>query len=115
MLGHAECTHVLLPKYWLHSFVWFEVLLVLGVLQLLLLDVGPQPLHHLGPRQLLVFLGPDQSGELWAQFQRFGETASFWHFVCIMRLLYSVYRVPVYSKVYSAVLASCYIVAGIAR
>ena len=49
VLGHAEGLDLLVAEHGLHELVRGEVLLVLRVLQLLLLEVGPQPLHHLRP------------------------------------------------------------------
>ena len=46
---HAKCPNPLLAKDWLHGFVRNKELFVLRVLQLLLLDVGPESLYHLGP------------------------------------------------------------------
>ena len=49
VLGHAKGLDLLLAEDRLHELVRGEELLVLGVLEILLLQVGPEPLHHLGP------------------------------------------------------------------
>ena len=79
MLGHAEGSDLVGAEDGLHLLVRVEKLLVLGVLQLLLLDVGPQPLHHLGSAQLLALLGADQVGKLVAETEGLGESASLGH------------------------------------
>ena len=57
ILCHSECLDLLSPEDGLHELVWGEPLLVGRVLEVLLLEVGPQPLDDLGPGQLLVLLG----------------------------------------------------------
>merc|ERR1719367_1337695 len=84
-LGHAEGADLLLPEDWLHLGVGLEVLLVLGVLELVGLEVGPDPLHHLGSGQLLSLLGANQVGELGAQSQRLRQSRSLRHFVGFSR------------------------------
>ena len=75
-LGHAEGADLVLSEDGLHLGVGLEVLLVLGVLELVGLEVGPDPLHHLGSGQLLSLLGTDQVGELGAQSQRLRQSGS---------------------------------------
>ena len=79
-LGHTEGTNLVLSEDGDHLGVGSEVLLVLGVLQLVGLDVGPEPLDHLGPGELLVLLGSDQIGQFLAEVERLGESGSLWHF-----------------------------------
>jgi hypothetical protein len=59
-LGHAKGLDPLAAEDWLHQLVRSEPLLVLGVLEILLLEVGPEPLDDLAPGQLLV--------QWWARF-----------------------------------------------
>ena len=75
-LGHAEGADLVVSEDRLHLGVGLEVLLVLGVLELVGLEVGPDPLHHLGSGQLLPLLGTDQVGELGAQSQRLRQSGS---------------------------------------
>lgn len=60
---HPAHPLLLLTEHRLHRLVRLEVHLELLILQLLLLDVGVQLLHHLPPGQLLPLLGPDDLGE----------------------------------------------------
>merc|ERR1712241_1164692 len=69
----------------LHLGVGLEVLLVLGVLELVCLEVGPDSLDHLGPGQLLTLLGSNEVSELGAQGQRLGQSGSLRHFVGFSR------------------------------
>ena len=75
-LGHSKGADLVLPEDRLHLGVGLEVLLVLGVLELVGLEVGPDPLHHLGSGKLLALLGTDEVGELGAQSQRLGQSGS---------------------------------------
>ena len=75
-LGHAEGADLVVSEDRLHLGVGLEVLLVLGVLELVGLEVGPDPLHHLGSGKLLALLGTDEVGELGAQSQRLGQSGS---------------------------------------
>merc|ERR1719330_1617933 len=84
-LGHAEGADLVLPEDWLHLGVGLEVLLVLGVLELVRLEVGPDPLDHLWSGQLLPLLGTDQVGQLAAQSQRLRQSGSLRHFVGFSR------------------------------
>merc|ERR1719264_1306355 len=84
-LGHAEGADLVVSKDRLHLGVGLEVLLVLGVLKLVGLEVGPDPLHHLGSGKLLALLGTDEVGELGAQSQRLGQSGSLRHFVGFSR------------------------------
>ena len=75
-LGHAEGADLVLSEDGLHLGVGLEVLLVLGVLELVRLEVGPDSLDHLGPGQLLTLLGSNEVSELRAQGQRLGQSGS---------------------------------------
>ena len=79
VLGHPKSPDPLLAKYGLHLLIRSEELLVLGVLEVVALDVSPESLHHLGPPHLLSFLSSDKLGQLWREVQWFGETTSFGH------------------------------------
>ena len=59
VLGHAETLDLLSPKDGSHRLVRREPLLVLGVLELVLLQIGPEPLGAL--RTEIVRSCPDQS------------------------------------------------------
>ena len=50
VLGHAEALNLLISKNGSHGGIRGEPLLVLGILQLLFLQVGPQPLDTLRER-----------------------------------------------------------------
>ena len=63
-LGHPEGTDLLLSEDGLHLGVGNEVLLVLGVLELVGLDVSPKSLDNLRSGQLLALLGSDKVGQL---------------------------------------------------
>merc|ERR1719186_652017 len=54
LVHHPECLDLLLPKNLGHLCIRSEELLVLWVLKLLLLDVGPEALDHLGPAELII-------------------------------------------------------------
>ena len=69
VLAHAECLDSLVTEDGLHFSVWGEELLVLRVLEVVLLQVGPEPLDDLGPGDLLPALGPDDGGELHGHVQ----------------------------------------------
>ena len=47
VLGHGECLDLLGSEDGSHGGVGGEPLLVLGVLEVLLLEIGPKPLDHL--------------------------------------------------------------------
>merc|ERR1712073_259454 len=69
----GEGTDLILSEDRDHLGVGGEVLLVLGVLELLGLDVGPEPLDHLGSGELLALLGADEVSQLGGQLQGLGE------------------------------------------
>ena len=83
-LCHSEGTDLLLSEDGLHLGVGNEVLLVLGVLELVGLDVGPEALDHLGSGELLVLLGADEVSQLLAETQRLGESGSLRHLECLV-------------------------------
>ena len=78
-LGHTKGTNLVLSENGDHLGVGSEVLLVLGVLELVGLDVGPEALDHLGSGELLVLLGADEVSQLLAETQRLGESGSLRH------------------------------------
>ena len=78
VLAHAESLHPLAAEDWLHSGVGGEVLLVLRVLEVVLLQVGPEPLDDLGPGDLLPALGPDDGGELLGDVQFHVDAGFLW-------------------------------------
>ena len=81
-LGHTEGTDLVLSKDGDHLGVRCEVLLVLGVLELVVLDVGPESLDNLGPGELLSLLGTNKVSQLGAEVQRLGESGSLRHLEC---------------------------------
>ena len=68
-LAHAEGLHPLIAEDGLHGGVGGEELLIIGILEVVLLQVGPEPLDALRPRDLLPALGPDDGGELLGDIQ----------------------------------------------
>ena len=82
-LGHTEGTNLVLSEDGDHLGVGGEVLLVLRVLELVGLDVGPEPLDDLGSAELLVLLGADKVSELLAESEGFGESGSLGHLECL--------------------------------
>merc|ERR1712203_482703 len=60
-LGHTEGTNLVLSEDGDHLGVGSEVLLVLGVLQLVGLDVGPEPVTTSGLESFSSFLAPTRS------------------------------------------------------
>ena len=84
VLAHAEGLHPLVSENGLHGGVGGKVLLVLRVLEVVLLQVSPEPLDHLGPGDLLPALGPDDGGELFGDIQLHVNTGLLWerHYYC---------------------------------
>ena len=72
-LCHAEGLDLLGSEDGLHLLIRGEPLLVGRVLQVLFLEVGPEPLNDLAPRQLLVLLGVHDGGQLLGQGHRLGQ------------------------------------------
>lgn len=76
-LGHAEGTDAVVAEDLGHLLVGHKELLVLGVLEVVLLDVGPELLDALSPGGLLL---ANNVGELSAQLHGLGQTCSLRHF-----------------------------------
>ena len=114
VLDHAEGPHLLLSKDGDHFLVWLEELLVVRVLELLLLDVGPQPLDHLRPGQGGALLLAQKLGQVVADLERFGESGSLRHLELVVTVSrYIVYIVAVYIReCIEQTLYRRYIVAG---
>eukprot|EP00088_Acartia_fossae_P001042 TRINITY_DN10395_c0_g2_i2.p1 TRINITY_DN10395_c0_g2~~TRINITY_DN10395_c0_g2_i2.p1 ORF type:complete len:107 (+),score=3.18 TRINITY_DN10395_c0_g2_i2:440-760(+) len=74
VLGHAEGLDLLSSEHGRHRLVWGEILLVLRILQIVLLEVSPEPLDDLGPCQLLVLLGADDGGQFGGKVQGLSQT-----------------------------------------
>ena len=83
-LDHTKGTNLVLSENGDHLGVGSEVLLVLGVLELVGLDVGPEALDHLGSGELLVLLGADEVSQLLAETQRLGESGSLRNLECLV-------------------------------
>ena len=64
VLAHGESLHPLAPEDGLHFGVWGEELFVLRVLEVILLQVGPEPLDDLGSGDLLSLGRADDGGEV---------------------------------------------------
>jgi len=75
-LGHTESTDPVVAEDLGHLLVGVEELLVLGVLEVVLLDVGPQLLDALGPGSLLL---ADDVSELGGELHGLGESGSLRH------------------------------------
>ena len=75
-LGHAKSTDMIGAENLGHLLVGGEELLVLGVLEVVLLEVSPQKLDAFGTASL--FLANDV-GEVSAKLHGFGESGSFRH------------------------------------
>ena len=78
VLAHAECLDPLITEDGLHLGIWGEELLVLRVLEVVLLQVGPEPLDDLGPGDLLPALSPDDGGELLGDVQFHVDAGFLW-------------------------------------
>lgn len=48
ILGHAEAIHLLVPEDLGHFLIWGEQQTVVRILQLVFLDIGPEPGNTLG-------------------------------------------------------------------
>jgi len=77
VFGHAEASQFIFAEDLSHLFVRLEILLVLGVLKLVLLDVGPQLLHAFTPSRL--FLAHD-IGQFGRQLVRLRQSGTLGHF-----------------------------------
>jgi len=76
-LGHAKSADAVVSEDLGHLLVGHEELFVLGVLEVVLLDVGPQLLDAFGAAGL--FLANDVS-EVRAELHGFGKSGSLRHF-----------------------------------
>merc|ERR1719414_71017 len=76
-LGHTEGTDTIVAEDLGHLLVGGEELLVLGVLEVVLLEVGPQELDAFGTAGLLL---ANDVGEVGAELHGLGESGSFGHF-----------------------------------
>ena len=75
ILGHTEGLHLLLAEDGGHGGVRGEELLVLRILEVVLLQVGKEPLDALRPGDLLPLLGPDDGGEFLGDIQLHVDTS----------------------------------------
>jgi len=80
-LGHTESTDPVVAEDLGHLLVGVEELLVLGVLEVVLLDVGPQLLDAVGAGGLLL---ANNVGELGRELHGLGESGSLRHFECCL-------------------------------
>ena len=76
-LGHAESADAIVAENLGHLLVGGEELLVLGVLQIVLLEVSPKKLNAFGTAGLLL---ANDVGEISAELHGFGKSGSFRHF-----------------------------------
>merc|ERR1719189_257501 len=74
VFGHAESLDLLSAENGGHLLVRGEILLVLGILEVLGLEVSPKSLDNFRPGELLVLLGADDSSQLGAEVQGLGES-----------------------------------------
>jgi len=81
VLGHTESTDPVVAEDLGHLLVGVEELLVLGVLEVVLLDVGPQLLDAVGAGGLLL---ANNVGELSRELHGLGESGSLRHFECCL-------------------------------
>ena len=77
MLGHAESTNFVSTKNLGHLFVGDEVLLVVRSLEVVFLKVSPKFLDAFGTAGLIL---ANDSSQIGAELQRFGESGSLRHF-----------------------------------
>ena len=75
--GHSKGTDFVIAKDLGHLLVGGEELLVLGVLQIVLLEVSPKKLNAFGTAGLLL---ANDVGEISAELHGFGKSGSFRHF-----------------------------------
>ena len=80
-LGHLEHVDRVLVENDLQGLVGIDVALVLGILQLVLLDVRPELLDHLGAGKGLV---ADDLGELSAGGEGLHECIVLGHYGCLL-------------------------------
>ena len=77
VLGHSKGLDLLGAENLGHLLVGGEELLVLGVLQIVLLEVSPKKLNAFGTAGLLL---ANDVGEISAELHGFGKSGSFRHF-----------------------------------
>ena len=77
VFSHAKSPHLVLAEDLGHLFVGLEILLVLWILELMLLDVGPELFDALAPGGLLL---ADNVSEFRRQLVGLGESGTFWHY-----------------------------------
>ena len=77
MLGHAESTNFVSTENLGHLFVGDEVLLVVRSLEVVFLKVSPKFLDAFGTAGLIL---ANNSSQIGAELQRFGESGSLRHF-----------------------------------
>ena len=77
MLGHAESTNFVSTENLGHLFVGDEVLLVVRSLEVVFLKVSPKFLDAFGTAGLIL---ANNSSQISAELQRFGESGSLRHF-----------------------------------
>ncbi len=75
-LGHGKGPHLVLAENLCHGGIRLEELPVLGVLEVVLLDVGPELLDTLSAGGLLL---ADAGGQLGAELHGPGESGSLGH------------------------------------
>jgi len=92
-LGHAESADAVVAEDLGHLLVGHEELFVLGVLQVVLLDVGPQLLDAFGAAGLLL---ANDVGELSAELHGFGKSGSLRHFDRFLRVFRRIFDLTNY-------------------
>jgi len=92
-LGHTESADAVVTEDLGHLLVGHEELFVLGVLQVVLLDVGPQLLDAFGAAGLLL---ANDVGELSAELHGFGKSGSLRHFDRFLRVFRRIFDLTNY-------------------
>ena len=77
MLGHTESTDFVRTENLGHLFVGKEILLVVGGLEVVFLEISPKFLDAFGTAGLIL---ANNSSQIGAELQRFGESGSLRHF-----------------------------------
>merc|ERR1719189_3539882 len=77
MLGHTESTDFVRTENLGHLFVGKKILLVVGGLEVVFLEVSPKFLDAFGTAGLIL---ANNSSQIGAELQRFGESGSLRHF-----------------------------------
>ena len=73
-LGHGECAHPILAEDFGHLGVGGEIRLLLGVLEIVLFEIGPESFDALRPRS---FVRADERSQLGGKFVNFIDAGSF--------------------------------------